>query len=63
MQATINYLPEIPEPEMLMNFRGLKCCYVIELPNVIVYSLNRDKCICKAKAISKLLPQLKKCDQ
>jgi hypothetical protein len=62
MTATIQFLPEIPAPEQIANFRNLKLCWVIEMPNIIIWSVDKDKCICKAKRISTILRQLNKCD-
>jgi len=59
MNATIHQLPAIPSPELTANFRGLKNCWIIELPGLILYSVNREKVIEKAKKVSCCLRQLK----
>jgi hypothetical protein len=62
MTATINYLPEIPAPEQVFNYRGLKSVWVIDLPGIIIYSTDKEKAVCKAKKVSTLLRQLNNCD-
>lgn len=62
MQAIINYSPELPEPEQAKNFNGLKNCWLIYLPGIIVFSVDREKCLCKARKVSLILTKLNKCD-
>jgi len=62
MQAQINYLPEIPTPEQHLNYRGLKSVWVIDLPGIIIYSVDKEKAVCKAKKVVNILRQLNKCD-
>jgi hypothetical protein len=54
-QATIDYLPEIPSPEQAASYAGLRDCWLIHLPGIIVYSKEKQRAIDKAKKIATVL--------